>query len=62
MMLVATKAFTYANVPLQPGDRFRAASEHDARLLKGFEKAVDADDDEPQQKRRYRRRDMLAEG
>jgi hypothetical protein len=70
MKLVATKDFTYANRPLKVGDRFHATSVEDARLLKGWGKAMECIDDEEEEgtgkinsqtKRRYRRRDMRAE-
>jgi hypothetical protein len=40
MQLIAIKEFTYAKVPLKPGDPFRASAE-DARILKGIGKAID---------------------
>lgn len=40
MHLLATRAFTYGDRPLKPGDRFQASAE-DARKLIGWDKAID---------------------
>lgn len=65
--LVAKQKFTYATRVLQPGDAFEASDE-DARLLCGFDKAeparsISAETSEPEERKtgRYRRRDMRAE-
>lgn len=79
MDLIATQTFTYdsGRRALKPGDRFRALSGEDARILKGLGKAVDdprpgalqtaslsadeASPISPRRSARYRRTDMRAE-
>lgn len=71
--LVARSKFPYANRALHPGDEFDA-SDQDAMILVGAGSAVRADpeltsppdapaeEQLPARRRKYRRRDMVAEG
>lgn len=78
MDLIATQSFTYdsGRRSFKPGDRFRALSGEDARILKGLGKAIDdprsdalhtaslsAEDAvaAPRRSSRYRRTDMRAD-
>lgn len=75
--MIATKAFAYARRDLKSGDEFEALDDKDAFILAGLGKArrvavaietrdlkaSDSDDDKPERtNRRYRRRDLQAEG